>query len=191
MTTTPGVRTGDGLPLERRELLAAAHGRRLVEVERLLIPLDSYRRLDHPEGAYLAAASGPTQLTFADGLVHALSTWPSQLSLLVGGTPFSDDPYAEQHRLSEEPNHAPAWLRDSLGRTVTAVRVHVFIDDEPSDEARQAGISYELDGEVEIFYCIELHGRMSGDELLRREDLPRVLPARTVQLPAPTVGDLP
>jgi hypothetical protein len=62
------------------------------------------------------------------------------------------------------------------------VGVHIYRDDVPSDEARQAAISYELESGCELFYVTYLHGRMSGDELMRGEDVPRDHVAETIPM---------
>jgi hypothetical protein len=170
------------LPLSRLPLLLRAIGRRLLEVERLIAVEPDWFASEYgdPE-RFLTAASGPTQLTFSGGVVHALSSWPSQLSIVVEDAPFEQDPYAESYLLSET-EHAPQWLRDCLGQRVEDVRVHRYRDDVPSDEARQAAISYQLEAGVELFYGTFIHGRLSGDELLRGDELARDHIAETVSI---------
>jgi hypothetical protein len=171
------------LPLRRRALLRSAIGRTLEQVDRLLVttPDDFVDRGGPPMG-FFAQASGPVELLFSGGLVHALSTWPSQLSVLVEPDKLGPDPYAVRYRLSASQQVAPAWLVSALGATVDAVRVWVYRDDVPSDEARQAAVSYVLGTGLELFYCTYLHGRMDGDELVRREDLPAELPADPIDV---------
>jgi hypothetical protein len=169
------------LPLAQQALLTRAIGRRLVEIERAIVVAPDWFASEYgdPE-AFFTQASGATQLTFSDGLIHTLRPWPSQLSVVVEGEPLPADPYADRHRLSET-EYAPGWLRGLVGQEVDDVRVHRYRDDVPSDEARQAAISYVLAG-TELFYAMYLHGRMSGDELLRGEDVPRDAVAETVAM---------
>ena len=164
----------DRLPLHQSALLGAAVGRTLDDIERILAttPEDFEARGGAPDG-FFAEASGPTEITFSGGLVHALAGRASELSVIVGPDRFGPDPYAERYRLTDGPvaAHAPAWLAELVGATVTDVRVWLYRDDVPSDEARQAAVSYVLEGGDELFYGTYLHGRMSGDELFRRQDL--------------------
>ncbi|MFJ6484784.1 MULTISPECIES: hypothetical protein [unclassified Streptomyces] len=176
------------LPLNRRDLLRRAVGRTLEDIERIT----STRPADFTErgGAaslFFPSVSGPVQLEFSDGLIHALTVWPSGLSVLVHDEALGDDPYADRHRLSRTPQ-APDWLRSLLGRTVLDVRVHLHRDEVPSEEPRQAAVSYVLDNGEELFYAVYVHGRMDGDELLRREDVIPAAVARTVSV---TSGEVP
>lgn len=168
------------LLLEQRELLKQAVGQHLDDIERLLVVTPERFTEDGRERAeYFAAASGPTQFSFSEGLVHAFYVWPSQLSLIVESEPLADDPFAARHLLSKT-DAAPGWLRDCLGQRVRAVGVHLYRDDVPSDEARQAAVSYTLDSGRELFYAIYLHGRLDGDELMRGEDVAADRIRRTV-----------
>jgi hypothetical protein len=161
------------LPLRRKELLRAAIGTTLLDIERWFsTTVADFVARGGDETSYFARCSGATQLTFSSGLVHALSVWPSELSIVVDEAPFGEDPYSDRHRLSQT-RAAPVWLRDCLGSTVRDVRVYVYRDDVPSNEARQAAVSYVLDASIELFYCTYLHGHMDSDELLRGEDVPR------------------
>lgn len=173
---------GASLLLERTGLLRRAVGQQLTEIERLLVVTPQrFTENGGERSEYFAAASGPTQFTFGDGLVHAFYVWPSQLSLIVETDPLADDEYAERHRLSQT-DAAPEWLRHCLGQRVRAVQVYVYRDDVPSDEARQAAVSYALDSGQQLFYGMYLHGRLDSDELLPGESVPRDRVERTVAL---------
>ncbi|AHH97293.1 hypothetical protein [Kutzneria albida] len=182
---TTDAQLADRLPLARRELLGRAIGRSLVEVERVTAtPVEEFVQDGGAAPDYLAKLSGPTQLTFSGGLVHSLAVWPSQLSLLVEDSPLPEDPYADRYRLSEL--GAPSWLRALVGLTVRDVRVHLYQDEVPSDEARQAAVSYVFDEGTELYYCVYLHGRMDGDELLLPGEVIPEAVARSVSLSAST-----
>lgn len=172
------------LPLAQTNLLRRAVGQQLADIERLLVVTPERFTDDGGDRSeYFAAASGPTQFMFGDGLVHAFYAWPSQLSLILESDALANDEYADRHRLSET-DASPAWLRDCLGQRVRAVHVHVYRDDVPSDEARQAAVSYTFDSGHELFYGMYLHGRLDSDELLRGETVPRDRVRRTVTLEA-------
>jgi hypothetical protein len=168
--------------LAQQALLTRAIGRRLEDIERALVVDPEWYATEYGDPqAFFTGASGPAQLDFSDGLVHTLSAWPSQLSVIVDGAALPADPYADRYRLSET-DRAPQWLRDALGQEVHDVCVYVYRDDVPSDEARQAAVSYELASGIELFYVTYLHGRMSGDEIMRGEDVPRENVAKTVRM---------
>jgi hypothetical protein len=173
------------LPLRRRELLRAAIGHTLVDIERwtATTPADFVAR-GGTATQHFSECSGATVMLFSEGLAHAMEGWPSQLSITVDAEPFRDVSYSERYRLSACTETAPAWLRDCLGRTVRDVRVYVFRDDVLSDEARQAAVSYLLDSGVELFYCTQLHGRGDGDELLPGDQVGRDDVALTVSMAA-------
>jgi hypothetical protein len=159
-----------------------AIGRTLVDVERLItVEPDWFAGEYGQPDRFFAAASGPAELSFSGGLLHGLAAWPSEFSILVQDTAFADDPYAPRYRLSKT-RQAPAWLRECLGEAVRDVRVYVYHDDVPSDEARQAGIGYRLESGQEIVYCIYLHGRMSGDEFVPSDAIDPASVAELVSL---------
>jgi hypothetical protein len=163
------------LPLRQQQTLRRALGHKIVEIERWLAThVDDFVSRGGKRSLYFSRASGPVSVFFEGGVAHGLSSWPSQLSVLVEPSAIDHHPYSERHRLSTT-DAAEPWLRGCLGRTVRNVRIWIFRDDVPSNEARQAGVSYVLDSGLELVYCVHLHGRESGDELLTAED---VLPSR-------------
>jgi hypothetical protein len=182
VTTAEDLRAAS-LPLRRRELLREAIGRTLLDIDRwtATTPSDFVAR-GGLRSLHFSRCSGPTIMSFGDGLVHSWAGWPSQLSIIVDGNPVVDVAYSERYRLSDCADTAPAWLRACLGRSVRDVLVHVYRDDVPSDEARQAAVSYLLDSGVELWYGTELHGRSTSDELLRGDEVPRDHVASTVSM---------
>jgi hypothetical protein len=172
------------LPLNRIDRLAQAIGRTLVDVERHLpTRLEDFLARGGDESSYFSLASGATEMIFSDGLVHTLSSWPSQLSLLVSDQPRAADPDAPGCRLSATAA-APAWLKACLGRRVRDVCVYVYQDDVDSDEARQAAVSYVLDSGTELFYGTYFHGNLDADELLEGAAVPRDHVAERISIAA-------
>jgi hypothetical protein len=158
------------LPTESIGVLGAAVGRPLLDVERMTATtLADYVEIGGREGYYFVAVSGPVQLTFGGGAVHALYAAPSRFSVLVDDAPLADHWLMDRHHVAEVP--APTWLRAVVGRIVRDVRIYFYKDGVDSDEPRQAAVSYVFDDDEELIYCIYLHGRMSGDELVRAADL--------------------
>lgn len=175
------------LPLSQTELLGAAIGCQLLDITRWLVttPEDFVAR-GGERSLFFASCSGPTELVFSEGLVHSFEGLPNELSVMVDRHPLDGVADSERHRLSESPGTATPWLRGCLGQTVRDVRVWIYRDDVPSPEARQAAVSYLLDSGDELFYCTELHGRMSDDELLSGTEVPRDAVARVVSLAGPS-----
>ncbi len=159
------------LPLNQRALLTRAIGNRLTEIERLLWSgFEEYRGRGGEPEYYFARASGPTQLLFSETVVHQFDVWSSNLSLVVTGESFADDPYAHRVRLSRcSPDRREEWLAGCLGQMVHDVRVHLYQGPEAGPHFPQAAVSYRLDSGVELFYAIYVHGRMDGDELLQSD----------------------
>jgi hypothetical protein len=155
------------LPSKRTQLLAAALGRQLLDVERLFFrDLETFLRNRRFSAAdFFARNSGPVQFHFDGSLSHAIGVWPSQLSVVVLPSPLSgynDDP---PYLLSEDA-HAVPELKACLGRTCEDVRIWTLRDEVESEEAKEAAVSYVFEGGFELFYCIYLHGDMDSDYLL-------------------------
>jgi hypothetical protein len=148
------------VPSLQRDVLGQAIGRRLVEIERLIVTGD--RPFD------FGRAVGPVQLRFDPELLHVLSVLPSQLTLLVERDVLRPDYAAEVYKLSA--SKARPALHECLGRVCTDVRIWKYRDDVPSDEAREAAISYVLEGGRELFYVIYLHGASDDDALMTADE---------------------
>jgi hypothetical protein len=162
------------LPLHRIDVLAAAIGRRLVEVERLFT-LDVPAFLAEPRFQatdFFARNSGPTQFRFEGDLIHVLDVWGEQLSLVVLDAPLVSNPYATLYALSQT-DIAPPALQRCLGQTCLDVRVWTLSEELDTEEAREVAVSYVLSGNLELFYCIYLHGDLDSDYLLLGQEIPR------------------
>ena len=91
------------MPSRRTEVLTAAIGRRLLEIERLFL-LDLSAFLEDTRFSrsdFFSYNSGPVQLHFEGGLTHVLSVWPSQLSLIVMKDELHETKYDRLYRLSD------------------------------------------------------------------------------------------
>ncbi len=162
------------LPSQRTEVLGAAIGRRLLEVERLFL-LDVPTFLEDARftsSDFFSYNSGPVQLHFEGALRHVLSVWPSQLSLVAMKDELHETKYDKLYRLSDCEAAHPA-LKDCLGRTCEDVRIWTLREDFESEEATEVAVSYLLSGGVELFYCIYLHSDLDSDYLLLGTDVPR------------------
>jgi hypothetical protein len=53
------------------------------------------------------------------------------------------------------------------------VRIWKLQEEFESDEAKEAAVSYVFDNELELFYCIYLHGDLDADYLLLGNEVPR------------------
>jgi hypothetical protein len=162
------------LPTNRAEALAEAIGRRLVDVERFF-QMDPSRFLTHTRfaaGQFFTHNSGPVQLCFACGVAIALVSWPEQLSLVVLPEPLSETGDDRLYRLSERGDVPPA-LADCLGRVCRDVRIWTLREEFEADEARQAAVSFLLEGGPELFYGTYLHGDLDSDYLLLGQEVPR------------------
>lgn len=162
------------LPTSRTRLLADAIGRRLVDVERLFL-MDPARFADYTRFSpqdFFTRNSGPVRLCFQGGISHTLVVWGEQMSLVVLGEPLRETEDDRLYRLSQT-DMAPARLKACLGRTCRDVRIWTLHEEFEADEARQAGVSYLFDGEIELFYSIYMHGDLDSDYLLPGEDVPR------------------
>ena len=71
------------LPSNRKEILSAAIGRHLVEVERLFYsdPPSFLKDERFSNTDYFSYNSGPTQFHFGGDLIHVFDVWGEQLSL--------------------------------------------------------------------------------------------------------------
>lgn len=162
------------LPSQRTEVLAAAIGRILIEVERLfLLDLPTFledARFSAPN--FFALNSGPVQLHFDGCLTHALDVWSSQLSIINLRDTLIASQAEKLYRLSEDV-HASPELKSCLGRVCRDVRIWTLEEDLESGEAKQVAVSYVFAGDLELFYCIYLHGDLDSDYLLPGADVPR------------------
>jgi hypothetical protein len=162
------------LPSERKDILAASLSRRLIEVERFFgLDLSSFLENERfSEADYFSYNSGAVQLRFEGNLTHSLAVYGEQLSIVVLPESLSSDGFAELYQLSEV-NSAPLVLRDCLGRICQDVRIWTLQEEFESEEAKEVALSYVLSGDLELFYCIYLHGDLDSDYLLLGQDVPR------------------
>lgn len=180
----------DALPLQQTKLLRRAMGETLVDIERWFVLNRAQFEAYAGEGAeYFSRSSGATTFSFSGGVIHSLCGWPSQLSIRVWDESLRDDPDAERHTLSEA-DTAPKWLRDCIGQRVIDVRVYVYDDDVPSDEAKQVALSYVFDSGVELVFCTYLHGQMDDEEILRGDEISRQNVVAVVSLRATEADDV-
>jgi hypothetical protein len=161
-----------------------AIGRRLVEVERLFLrtPEQFAQDGDFSPTEYFSRNSGPTQFHFDGGVTQVLDVWGEQLSLVVLPEPLRESEFWSQegerlYQLSSM-DPPPPGLPSCLGKTCSDVRILTLNDPGDWEEAREAGVSYVLRPDLELIYCIYLHGDMDSDYLMLRSDLPRDLVAR-------------
>jgi hypothetical protein len=162
------------LPSQRIEVLAAAIGRKLVEVERLFL-LDLPTFLEDARFSatdFFALNSGPVQLHFSGSLTQVLDVWPSQLSIINPPDPLISSQDEKLYRLSEDVGASPE-LKSCLGRECQDVRIWTLKEDFESEEAKQVAVSYIFTGDRELFYCTYLHGDLDSDYLLPGADVPR------------------
>lgn len=162
------------LPSRRVEVLAGAIGRDLVEVERLFL-LDKARFIEDKrftEADFFTYNCGPSQFQFDHDLVHVFDIWGEQLSIVELPDTLQSDQEAVLYKLTQD-QQAPQDLRNCLGRTCQDVRIWTLQENFQSEEAKQVAVSYILSGEIELFYCIYLHGDLDSDYLLLGQHVPR------------------
>lgn len=162
------------LPSRQTDVLGAAIGRTLLDVERLFL-LDPQAFLQEARFTatdFFARNSGPVELHFEGGLNHALGVWPSQLSIVVLPDPLCSSEDDKLYRLSESANASPE-LKSCLGRTCQDVRIWILQEEFESEEAKEVAVSYVFDGDLELFYCIYLHDDLDSDYLLLGADVAR------------------
>lgn len=160
------------LPSQRIDALRRAIGRELVDVRRLFL-LDLGEFLQGTPGAeetdYFARNTGPTDFVFEDGMIHPLAVWTEQFSVLVLDEPLAPIGWYTLVSLRETPLVRPRF-RSCLGRRCSDVRIWTFQEDIESDEAKQAAVSYVLEGE-ELFYGFFIHGNSDEDALMFADEV--------------------
>lgn len=157
------------LPSRQQDRLAAAITRQLVDIERwlTLTPAQFLDDAHFTPADFLVYSSGLTRFFFTADVVHSYGVEGEQLSLVLLPEPATGDPFETPYRLSTyEP--ADLHLRSFLGKTCADVRIWRYYDAVPSDEAREAAVSYLFADETELFYVIYLHGDLDSDYLLSR-----------------------
>lgn len=160
------------LPSARKDLIAAAIGRPLLEIERFLgrdIQQVVARGLAPTD--FFSRNTGATQLHFSGGLIHSLVVYPEQLSIVTLPDLIVGDDIEPSHKLSEETNVLP-FIKSCLGRICEDVRIYTYAEGFESEEAREAGISYLFAGHGELIYCIYLHGDDDSAYLLPGTQVP-------------------
>jgi hypothetical protein len=161
------------LPSRRLDLLAAAIGRKLIEIERFLGrgPHEFMARGGHPRD-FFSRNTGATQLHFDGGLIHSLVVYPSQLSIVVVPDLLVGDDIEPAYQLIDQDQALPA-LMGCLGRVCEDVRIYIYAEEFPAEEEREAGISYVFADQDELIYCIYFHGELDSGYLLPGAQMPR------------------
>jgi len=160
------------LPSLHKPELAAAIGRRLLEVQRFFQSGRSsfVEAQGLGEQDFFPLNSGATQFDFENGVSHAFDVYGEQLSLVLLPMKLENNEYATLYPLSEEPT-AGAALKSCLGQVCRDVRIWTLKEDFESEEAKEAAVSYVLSSGAELFYCIYLHDDMDSDYLLFRQEV--------------------
>jgi hypothetical protein len=149
------------------DVLRLAIGKVLLEVERFIeTDLSTFLKSSwFDEADFFSRSSGGVQFYFEDNLVHTLSVWGEQLSLVLLPNPLTNSMFGTLHRLSTA-NQGLNKMRVCLNQTCQDIRIWKLHDDIDSQEAKEVAISYLLSNAIEIFYCIYLHQDLSTDYLL-------------------------
>lgn len=160
---------------KRKRVLAAAIGRRLLDVERFFVlDLSSFLQYQPLTRAdYFSYNSGATQFYFSGGLVHACAVYDEQLSIVLLQERLSNDEFTQAVQLSQATQLASFALSTCLGRICQDVRIWTLKEQIQSNEAKEVALSYLLSGGIELFYTIYLHDDLDSDYLLLGEDVPR------------------
>lgn len=159
------------IPSRQKILLASAIGKRLVEVERFFpCDLACFVARGNEENAFFSRNSGGTCLFFEGDIVHPLSVWGEQLSLVVLPDRFTNNDYATLFKLSQTSAVFPAFP-NVLGKVCVDVRIWKLHEDFEAEEARECAISYVLTDGAELFYTIYLHEDGDGDYLMLRPEV--------------------
>jgi hypothetical protein len=160
------------LPSKRLDELGRAIGRTLVDVRRLF-GLDIKTFLEATPGAeeidYFGSNSGPTELVFDGGVTQTLALWDEQLSVVLLDQPLKPSSRRSVVSLVDTPFVRPR-LKSCIGRRCSDVRIWTFLEDIESEEAKQAAVSYLLDGE-ELFYGFYIHGNADEDSLMFADEI--------------------
>ena len=164
----------DLLPSKRKNVLAAAIGHRLLEVERFfeLDLLSFLRNRCFTQADYFSYNSGATQFRFEGGLIHPYAVYGEQLSIVMLSERLSSDDFTTRVQLSKLKS-VPFTLKRCLGRICQDVRIWTLQEEFESQEAKEVALSYLLSGGIELFYCIYLHEDLDSDYLLLGQDVPR------------------
>lgn len=176
------------LPSKRKQILAAAIGRRLEEIQRLF-SLDLPAFLEDgrfTEAEFFSNNTGSVQMCFENGLTHVLDVWGEQLSIVVLSDSLQSHDSASLYRLTEIES-APATLTRCIGQICQDVRIWTLQEEFESSEAKEAAVSYVLENGEELFYCIYLHEDLDSDFLLPGSNVPRDKVAGCISL----AGDTP
>jgi hypothetical protein len=171
------------LPSRNKDVLAAAIGRRLTEVERqFLLDLPTFLQDERFSAAdFFSRNSGPAQFQFDGGPTHTFAVWPSQLSLVLLPNALAYAPEEKIYRLSDVA-HAPGDLKSCLGRVCQDVRIWILQEEFDSEEAKEVAVSYVFGDNLELFYCIYLHDDLDSDYLLTGENVSRARVKQCISL---------
>jgi hypothetical protein len=160
------------LPSRRVDELRRAIGHTLVDVRRLFgLDLEAFLRAtpEAEELDYFGGNSGPTELVFDGGVTHTLTLWDEQLSVVVLNEPLQAGNRRTLASLREATLVRPR-LEACLGRRCSDVRIWTFQEDIESTEAKQAAITYVLDGD-ELGYGFYVHGSDDEDAMLFGDEI--------------------
>ncbi|AFZ25574.1 hypothetical protein Cylst_3424 [Cylindrospermum stagnale PCC 7417] len=159
---------------KQKDILNQSIGRRLIEVDRFFgSDLPSFLEGGYfTETEFFSHNPGAIQLHFEGNLTYGLDVYGEQLSIFVLPGTLSSDEFTKLYRLSETSAASPT-LKNCLGKTCHDVRIWTLQEDFESEEAKEVAVSYLLNGESEMFYCIYLLEDCDSDYLLLGQDVPR------------------
>ena len=164
------------LPSKRKNILAKAIGKKLIEIERFFEQdLESFLINEElPAINFFSLNVGLTKLIFESNLFHNFSIYGGQLSIiLLPERDFDKKPYfdGEWYQLSQAKYLSTQDLRNCLEQTCIDVRLWTLQEDFESEEAKEVAVSYLLANGSELFYCIYLHEDLDSDYLLLKPDV--------------------
>lgn len=122
---------------------------------------------------FFSCNTGAIQLYFEDRLIHTLSVYGEQLSIVLLPEIIASDGFAQSYRLSKMEQMAPELLKECLGNVCQDVRIWMLREEFESVEAKEAAVSYLLSNGQELFYCIYLHDDLDSDYLLLEQNIHR------------------